>query len=65
MPQLAAQVMRDLAIEDESTQHDPPLAGDELAVIPKAWERSRFSMRALQKIVGATLDARDQHAMRH
>jgi ATP-dependent Lon protease len=65
LPQLAAQVMRDLAIEDESRQHDPPLAGDELAVIAKAWERSRLSMRALRKIVGATLEARDQFSMRH
>jgi ATP-dependent Lon protease len=65
LPQLAAQVMRDLTIEDEARQHDPPLAGDELAVIAKAWERSRFSMRSLQKIVSATLDARDSYAMRH
>jgi len=57
--------MRDLTIEDEARQHDPPLAGDELAVIAKAWERSRFSMRSLQKIVSATLDARDSYAMRH
>jgi ATP-dependent Lon protease len=65
LPQLAGQVMSDLAAEDESRQADAPLAGDELAVIAKAWVRSRCSMRALQKIVGATLDARDQHAMRH
>jgi hypothetical protein len=65
LPALAAQVMRDLAIEDESRQADAPLAGDELAVIAKAWSRAGFSMRALQKIVGATLEARDSHAMRH
>jgi ATP-dependent Lon protease len=65
LPQLASQVMKDLANDDESRQHDAPLAEDELAVVGKAWARSRCSMRALQKIVGATLDARDQHAPRH
>ncbi|MCA6098170.1 AAA family ATPase [Bradyrhizobium australafricanum] len=65
MPALAASVMRDLAADDEARAGDWPLADDELAVIGKAWQRARFSMRALQKIVGATLEARDQHAMRH
>lgn len=65
LPQLAAQVMRDLSIEDESRAHDAPLADDELAVIGKAWSRSGFSMRKLQKIVAATLEARDQFSMRH
>jgi hypothetical protein len=64
-PTLAANVMRDFAIEDEARQHDAPLADDELANIGKAWERAKFSMRALQKIVCATLDACDSHAMRH
>ena len=62
---LAAQVMRDIAIEDEARAHDPPLAGDELAVIGKAWERAGLSMRKLQKIVAATLEARDSYAPRH
>jgi hypothetical protein len=57
--------MRDLAIDDEARQHDAPLATDELAVIAKAWARARFSMRALQKIVAATLEARDSYAPRH
>ena len=65
LPKLAANVMRDLAIEDEARQHDAPLATDELDVIGKAWARSRFSMRTLQKIVAATLEARDSYAMRH
>jgi ATP-dependent Lon protease len=65
LPQLAAQVMRDLAIEDEARQADPPLATDELAVIAKAWAKAGFSMRKLQKIVGATLEARDSYAPRH
>lgn len=65
LPQLALNVMRDLAAQDEARAGDEPLAPDELAVIGKAWATRRFSMRALQKIVAATLEARDQHAMRH
>jgi hypothetical protein len=65
LPALAGQVMRDLAIEDEARSGDAPLAGDELAVIAKAWQRAGFSMRKLQKIVGATLEARDSYAPRH
>ncbi|WP_339037512.1 hypothetical protein WHZ78_07295 [Bradyrhizobium symbiodeficiens] len=65
LPQLAGNVMRDLAAEDEARAGDEPLAPDELAGIGKAWAKRAFSMRALQKIVAATLDARDQHAMRH
>jgi ATP-dependent Lon protease len=65
LPQLAGQVMRDLAAEDEARHGDAPLAADELVVICRAWERSKFSMRALQKIVAATLEARDSYAPRH
>lgn len=65
LPQLAASVMRDLAAEDQARAGDEPLAVDELDVIGKAWARARFSMRSLQKIVAATLEARDQHALRH
>jgi hypothetical protein len=43
-----------------------PLADDELAVAGKAWERVRFSMRSLQKIVAATVEARSRFpGMRH
>jgi ATP-dependent Lon protease len=62
---LAVQVMRDLAIEDEARWGDAPLASDELAVIGKAWATAGFSMRKLQKIVAATLEARDSYAPRH
>jgi len=62
---LAAQVMRDIATEDEARSCDEPLAADELAVIGKAWWKSGFSIRKLQKIVLATLEARDSHAPRH
>jgi ATP-dependent Lon protease len=36
---------KDLAIEDEARSHDPPLAGDELEVIARAWQRAGFSER--------------------
>jgi len=62
---LAAQVMADLARHDEDRLHDEPLAGDELAVIGRAWRAERFSMRKLQRIVAATLEVRDAMARRH
>ena len=65
LPALAANVMRDMARDDEERTHDAPLAGDELAVIAKAWPKAGFSMRKLQKIVQATLEARDECAPRH
>ena len=65
LPSLAASVMRDLAAEDEARAGDDPIAGDELDVIGKAWKKAGFSMRSLQKIVAATLEARDSNAMRH
>jgi hypothetical protein len=65
LPALAAQVMRDLASEDETRAHEDALAVDELDVIGRAWQRTGFSMRKLQKIVSATLEARDQYAPRH
>lgn len=65
LPALAASVMRDLAAQDEARSGDAPMAGDELAVIGKAWVREQFSMRGLRKMVSATLEARDQCSMRH
>ena len=65
LPALAANVMKDMAREDEERTHDAPLAGDELKVIGKAWEKAGFSMRKLQTIVQATLVARDECAQRH
>jgi ATP-dependent Lon protease len=65
LPLLAASVMADLSREDEERAWDNPLATDELMVIAKAWQKAGFSLRKLQKIVRATLEARDQHAMRH
>ena len=63
--QLANNVLRELIAEDEAREHEAALADDELEVIGRAWSRAGMSMRKLQKIVAATLDARDQHAMRH
>ena len=65
LPLLAASVMEDLARENDERAGDGPLAVDELYVIAKAWEKAGFSMRKLQVIVRATLEARDAHAMRH
>ncbi|MGY0571913.1 AAA family ATPase [Bradyrhizobium sp. RDM12] len=65
LPRLAALVMRDLAAEDEARAHDEPLAADELEIIGRAWIRERFSMRKLQRLVSATLEARDAFARRH
>jgi len=65
LPKLAALVMRDLAARDASRAHDDPLAEDELELIGRAWKRERFSMRKLQRLVSATLEARDACAWRH
>lgn len=65
LPLLAASVMSDLSREEEERAWDNPLATDELQVIAKAWQSAGFSLRKLQKIVRATLEARDQFAMRH
>lgn len=65
LPLLAASIMEDLARENPERVGDEPLAPDELMVIAKAWEKAGFSMRKLQKIVAATLEARDACRMRH
>lgn len=66
LPALAQAVLRELAEERNlDLAWVPAFEEDELAVIGKAWARSSFSMRKLQKIVTATLDARDQCAARH
>jgi ATP-dependent Lon protease len=62
---LAAGIMRDLAVEaDVDVRWMAPLDGDEEAVVAKVWARVGFSIRNLQKIISATVDARDAHAMR-
>jgi hypothetical protein len=66
LPRLAAQVMSDLAREDdEDPAFTPALSEDELDVIGRAWSKAGLSMRALQRCVRATLDARAAFAPRH
>lgn len=65
LPVLAANVVADIEKRDGSAGWNAPLARDELQVIGQAWKRAKFSVRSLQKIVGATLDARAAYAMRH
>jgi ATP-dependent Lon protease len=64
-PQLAASVLQELAVEAGEQGFVWPLAHDELAVIGRAWEKAGFSLRALQKIVAATVEARNATAVRH
>lgn len=67
LPLLAASIVDAMLLEegDEWAGCVAPFAPDELAVMAKAWAARGFSMRALQKIVAATLEARDAYAMRH
>ncbi|WP_210183132.1 AAA family ATPase [Bradyrhizobium sp.] len=65
LPRLAANVMAEIARDDEARMGEPPLGADELSNIGKVWRQHRFSMRALKSIVEGTLDARDNCAMRH
>lgn len=66
LPALAQAVLREVAEERNlDLAWVPPLEADELEVAGRAWARSGFSMRRLQKIVSATLDARDSFAARH
>jgi ATP-dependent Lon protease len=63
---LARGIMADMAAEEElDPRFMAPLDLDEEAVIAKAWSKAGFSIRKLQKIVSATLDARDAVAMRN
>lgn len=65
LPALAANVVRDLAVENGTKGFEILLAADELEVIGRAWKRAGFTMRKLQKIVAATIAARDANATRH
>ncbi|PDT86073.1 hypothetical protein CO669_29975 [Bradyrhizobium sp. Y36] len=67
LPLLAASIVDDMLLEegDEWAGAVAPFAPDELRVMAKAWERAGFSLRKLQKIVLATLEARDACQMRH
>ena len=65
LPRLAANVLEELAVEAGEQGFVWPLADDEIAVIGRAWEKAGFSFRNLQKIVAATLKARNENAVRH
>jgi ATP-dependent Lon protease len=65
LPTLAAGVLREIAAESGEQDFIWPLADDELDVIGRAWEKAGFSIRKLQKIVSATVEARNATAMRH
>lgn len=65
LPQLSAGVLDEIALEADDAEFVPPLAPDELAVIARAWEQSGLSLRKLQKIIAATLEARNATAARH
>lgn len=65
LPVLAANVAREMASESGEEGFAQALAADELEVIARAWSRAGFSMRKLQAIVSATLETRNQTAMRH
>jgi ATP-dependent Lon protease len=66
LPGLAASILKDIAVERAMpASFLPPLAPDELGVIAKAWSGSDGSVRKLQKIISATMTARDEHASRH
>jgi ATP-dependent Lon protease len=65
LPLLAANVLQELAVEAGEQGFFAPLAGDELEVIARAWQKAGFSIRSLQKIVAATIDARNATAPRH
>lgn len=65
LPMLAANVVRDIAAENGEEAFAQALAADELDVIARAWSRAGLSMRKLQAIVSATLETRNQTAVRH
>jgi hypothetical protein len=62
---LVASIIKDLAVDlNRPMAFMPKLAQDELAVIARAWGDDG-SVRKLQKIVSATVTARDKCASRH
>jgi hypothetical protein len=65
LPALAANVLRDLAVENGEQGFVWPLANDEIEVMGRAWEKAGFSIRKLQKIVAATVATRNATAVRH
>jgi ATP-dependent Lon protease len=62
---LAPNLLREIAVEAGEQGFVWPIAEDELAVIGRAWAKAGFSLRNLRKIVSATLDLRNEKAVRH
>jgi ATP-dependent Lon protease len=65
LPLLGANVLHELAFENGEQGFVLPLAHDELEVIARAWEKAGLSIRKLQKILEATVEARNSTAVRH
>jgi hypothetical protein len=65
LPLLAANVLEELAVESGEQGFVWPLAHDELEVIARACKTAGFSIRKLQKILEATVEARNATAVRH
>jgi hypothetical protein len=65
LPALAANVLREFAVENGEEGFAWPLATDEIEVIGRAWEKAGFSIRKLQRIVAGTVAARNATAARH
>lgn len=65
LPALAANVLRELSVENGEEGFAWPLATDEIEVIGRVWEKAGFSIRKLQKIVAGTVAARNATAVRH
>jgi ATP-dependent Lon protease len=64
LPALAALIMKDL-VSERDFRFEEPLAKDELENIGRAWRLERFSISKLQRLIAATLEAREACAMRH
>jgi ATP-dependent Lon protease len=66
LPALSLSVLRDLTkAEGEDESWVQPLDPDELVVVGRVWMAKGQSIRALQKILRGTLEARSACAMRH
>lgn len=65
LPQLATGVLKEISLEMGEADFVHPLAPDELAVIARAWEQAGLSLRKLQRIIAATLEARSATALKH
>jgi hypothetical protein len=66
LPALSRSVLRALAIEaDDDPRWIQPLDGEELQLVGKTWSAGAMSIRRLQRILRATVEARAACAIRH